>query len=489
MKSGLLFVPLGAALMFCLSSCPARAHSGKARFHAIVDTDGAPDDLRTLCMLLGNREVEVLAVVTSEGALPPAETAQRVAALLGEFRHEGIPVGAGRAAGGPAPAWRMHARAVDWGDTTFAGDRFPAAAEVAARALANEEEPVVYLALGALTNLADLSDAAPSLAGRIDRVIWYDDSTDALPGANFRADSAAARRVLTLGLRVDVVAADPERPVRVTQPLLDSVAAVPTPYARKIAAAYRREPLAGTVGSRHAELWDDLTVVRLFAPDLFACRDAGGGVRICTLADGEAVRQVPRTILAVLRGRTDSESRVFYGFPLEESCYAADVVPVIGEAVARHGASEWRAGVLTNELHGHLGIYATVGVKMGIRAREWFAIGVDDLHVTSLAGSQPPVSCMNDGLQVAAGATVGHGLFTVEEVAAPRPEALFRFRGRTIRLTLKPEYARRIRDDVQRGIELYGGLTEAYWQYVRALALRYWVEFDRHEMFDLRVEP
>ncbi|MDR0814711.1 MAG: hypothetical protein LBN37_03050, partial [Bacteroidales bacterium] len=49
----------------------AQAHSGKARFHVIIDTDGAADDLRTICMLLGNREVEVLAISTSEGALTP----------------------------------------------------------------------------------------------------------------------------------------------------------------------------------------------------------------------------------------------------------------------------------------------------------------------------------------------------------------------------------------------------------------------------------
>ena len=53
---GLLAVILSAFL------APCHAHSGKARFHAVVDTDGAADDLRTLCMLLGNREVEVLAV-------------------------------------------------------------------------------------------------------------------------------------------------------------------------------------------------------------------------------------------------------------------------------------------------------------------------------------------------------------------------------------------------------------------------------------------
>ena len=48
---GLLAVILSAFL------APCHAHSGKARFHAVVDTDGAADDLRTLCMLLGNREV------------------------------------------------------------------------------------------------------------------------------------------------------------------------------------------------------------------------------------------------------------------------------------------------------------------------------------------------------------------------------------------------------------------------------------------------
>lgn len=62
-RRGLLAVILSVLL------APCHAHSGKASFHAVIDTDGAADDLRTLCMLLGNREVEVLAVTTSEGAL------------------------------------------------------------------------------------------------------------------------------------------------------------------------------------------------------------------------------------------------------------------------------------------------------------------------------------------------------------------------------------------------------------------------------------
>ena len=139
-------------------------------------------------------------------------------------------------------------------------------------------------------------------------------------------------------------------------------------------------------------------------------------------------------------------------------------------------------------MHGHLGIYATIGVKMGIRAREYFNIGVDDIRVVTRAGNRPPVSCMNDGLQVGTGASLGHGLIVVDTCAPPRPEARFTFKDKSIRLALKPAYAERIRRDVQRGIALHGDLTEPYWQYIRELALKYWCEFDRHEIFDLTPE-
>ncbi|WP_288179000.1 formylmethanofuran dehydrogenase subunit E family protein, partial [Alistipes finegoldii] len=308
-----------------------------------------------------------------------------------------------------------------------------------------------------------------------------------LSGANFETDSVAARYVLASGVPVTVVSANPACPVVVTPALIDSVAAVPNVYARKIAATHRTPPLAKLVGERHLEAWDDLVAVYLFAPELFSIRELNGTVRACELSDKSAAAEAQTRLTAILRGKPDSESRVFYGFPVGGALYAADVVPIIDSAVARHGLSEWRAGVLTNELHGHLGIYATIGVKMGIRAREYFNIGVDDILVTTYAGHKPPVSCMNDGLQVGTGASVGHGLITVAEIDTPRPEARFTFKDKTIRLVLKPRYADRIRRDVKRGIELYGDLTEPYWQYVRALALRYWLDFDRHEIFDMYV--
>ncbi|WP_418982095.1 nucleoside hydrolase [Alistipes sp.] len=464
------------------------AHSGKARFHAIIDTDGAADDLRALCLMLGNREIEVLAVTTSEGALTPAEAAAKTAALLGSFHHEGVPVGAGRAVEAPAPPWRAHSEAVDWGDGTPARTGFPAANTLIARTIDEEEERIVFVALGALTNLDEVLQARPELAERIQRVVWYNTQAEPLAGPNYATDSLAARRVLASGVDVAIISANPECPIAVTPQLLDSLAAVPTRYARRIASTHRTEPLARLVGERHLQAWDDLVAVYLFAPELFRVQEVSPSVQACTLNGPDAAAQAEGVLMSILRGKPDSESRVFYGFPVAEGLYAEDVAPIVAQAIERHGPSEWRAAVLTNELHGHLGIYATIGVKMGIRAREYFNIGVDDIRVTSYAGLTPPVSCMNDGLQVGTGASVGHGLISVADEKPVRPEARFSFKGKTIRLRLKPAYAARIRDDVRQGVALYGDLTEPYWQYIRALALRYWLEFDRHAIFDLEVE-
>lgn len=269
-----------AVLLTAITLQRLQAHSGKARLHLIVDTDGAADDLRTLLMQLANREAEVLAIVTSEGALSPSTTA----------------------------------------------------------------------------------------------------------------------------LKADDLCADLY------------------PYARKIAATHRTPPLKRLIDRHHIEAWDDLVAVYLYAPQLFDVRRISTTVSYCTLR-ADALPDARRQIIRILKGRPDAETRVFYGFPTREELYSEEVRPIISVALSKYGESEWRAGVLTNELHGHLGIYATVGFKMGIRAREYFNIGVDDISVTSYAGTRPPVSCMNDGLQVAAGSTIGywldfdrHNIFDMEVV-------------------------------------------------------------------------
>lgn len=202
---------------------------------------------------------------------------------------------------------------------------------------------------------------------------------------------------------------------------------------------------------------------------------------------------------------------ILSSFELPLPLFHEDVRAIAASAIERHGSEEWRLAVLAGELHGHLGIYSTLGVKMGLRAREILAgKGLHgEISVLSFAGSAPPVSCLNDGLQVSTGATVGHGLIAVSDEPLKRVEALFRCLGSHpqdtqqptaprqsssslspqqpvvetgLRLALRPEYEECIRGDIADAVSCFGH-SPAYWDHIRALALRYWADWDRRTIF------
>jgi formylmethanofuran dehydrogenase subunit E len=176
---------------------------------------------------------------------------------------------------------------------------------------------------------------------------------------------------------------------------------------------------------------------------------------------------------------------VFSGFPVHEEDYAEDVRTIASEAIDKYGAEEWRLVVLTSELHGHLGIYAIIGAKMGLYAREILQAGHDELVISSLAGSRPPVSCMNDGLQVSTGATLGHGLISVKQADKPIPSAEFSYKGTTVTISLNKPLQNEIEEIIKDALTSSGGLTEQYWQKVREAALVVWLNYDRKEIFDV----
>ena len=68
--------------------------------------------------------------------------------------------------------------------------------------------------------------------------------------------------------------------------------------------------------------------------------------------------------------------------------------------------------------HGHLGIYVTVGLRMGRIGRR--ALG----HYKGLRASvqtvpKPPMMCLVDGVQFASACTMGKGNITIEAAAEP----------------------------------------------------------------------
>ena len=188
--------------------------------------------------------------------------------------------------------------------------------------------------------------------------------------------------------------------------------------------------------------------------------------------------------LKIIAGETVERNQVIRAMPTEPSFYFEDIAPYVKEIIQKYGMDEWTSGVLTNELHRHLGVYAIIGVKMGIRAREYFNTGVDEFKVTSFAGSTPPLSCMNDGLLVSTGATPGHGLLTViNEATAPAAE--FTYMDRKIKLTLNSDIAKTIENELREINFVYGLDSDIYWELVRKNAIKYWLTFNRHDIFTI----
>jgi len=192
--------------------------------------------------------------------------------------------------------------------------------------------------------------------------------------------------------------------------------------------------------------------------------------------------------VATLRMLPPRATVIMADFPAAPEQLLPDVRELATHIIARHGLEEWKAAVLTSELHRHLGTYSIVGAKMGLRARERFNVALDELHVESRAGLKPPLSCVNDGLQVATGASLGRGTITVVTSGPPACEAVFRYGGGRLRLRLKAEFAKQIAADMAELVKRHGGTTPEYFQDVRSVSLRHWLNFDRKTMFEETVE-
>jgi len=180
---------------------------------------------------------------------------------------------------------------------------------------------------------------------------------------------------------------------------------------------------------------------------------------------------------------------VFSRIPRDRSSFQEDIAPLINQIIARHGEQEWEIVVLTNEFHRHLGIYSILGAKMGLAAREHFHVGLDEVTILSHAGQRPPISCLNDGLQVSTGATLGHGTIRIADVSAPKPKAQFTHDDQSITLALKQVYWDQIQSELRQTIETHGLKTPEYWDAVRRLGLKYWLQWSRQDLFDIESNP
>jgi len=464
-------------------------------FPAIVDTDMAMDDMRAMMMILNSGTADVQLMATSDGALPPQRGARNLKAIAVFFGKGNIPVAQGRVLGGPAPPWRSwlsEVRVPETADKNLVEADALLAAEEISTCLRNTEGGIFYLCLGPLTNLADAIRKSPEIKRKITRVLYLGgDPESAHPGWNTLRDTESARFVFNSGLRIFSLGLPEASWLPFDGRLYGEIQKIHTPSAHLLVRVHENPKIAELLWQNHFKIWDEMIVIFLARPSAFRFVPSSSP-RVKTLVSFHK-EAVLKTYVKLLGFASDFhlESRepvVLKDFPADPALFAEDLAPYVQKIVERHGFEEWKACLLTNEIHRHLGAYSLIGAKMGIRAREILEAPFDTLTVTSFAGLKPPLSCMNDGLQVATGASLGRGAIQVSKDRY-EPGAIFFFGNAKLTLKLKESYASIIRDDIEAALDQYGGTTQEYFSLIRKRSLQYWLNWDRQEMFEEGREP
>ena len=462
-------------IIFLCLTWQIAGHPWKPSHYIVIDTDCGIDDMRAISMLLASPDVRVLAITVSGGAVDPGAAYLKIRSLLDHYHHQGIPVGINRALKGanlPLPS------AYKWGDEPDievpVSDNF---VEVITGVLDHESTNISFISLGSLNTIYRFLGYAPGYGSRISRIIWSNGTLNRAEGFNYEIDARSANAIIHGDIRLNVVG-PPSDYQLYSGDMVNRLNEINTRYARAICSSF-----SNTDDDQHEFLLigaDDLVPLFLHYPALFFT-DAIGIHSFSIPGEPDGIRS---SLEIILNGETVNQNQVIKSFPVDTSFYMADVQLFMNDIIDRHGLPEWNSGILANELHRHLGVYSIIGVKMGILAREYFHIGVDEMTVVSRAGSTPPLSCMNDGLQVSTGATPGHGLLRVIDENC-RPAAEFTYHDRKITVTLKDEISDLIAGHLKEINFVYGLDSNIYWELVREKALLHWKNLSRYDIFDL----
>lgn len=438
--------------------------------------------MRAITMFLASPDVRVLGITTSGGALSPRNAFIKVKSLLNSFYHEGILVGTDTDS-----KYRMKevpfTLQIRWGneegiDVSNAPDNL----SLISGLISAEKTKISFVCLGSMTTALKALRNIPDFSRQVKDIVWSADESGYLNGFNFKIDKEASEAMLKQEIPVRIVRSmSVQQGDLYNEELIKTLGIIKTPYASKISSFFNNE----TVKSHKFSFYgtDEMVPVFIHYPLLFVNK-VNGIISESTPADPEAIRE---STIKIVSGETIEKNQVIKKLPLDPEFYFDDISQSVNDIIDRYGVEEWKSGVYASEMHRHLGVFEIIGVKMGIRAREYFNTGVDEFKAVSYAGSTPPLSCMNDGLQVSTGSTPGHGLLTVRTDTILAPVVDITYMGRRIRINLKPEIAGKISSELKEINFIYGLDSDIYWELVRKNTIKYWREMDRHEIFE--VEP
>lgn len=185
----------------------------------IIDTDPGVDDFIAILLALSSPELDVLALTTTGGNVPLRHATRNALRALEAAGRADVPL----AHGASRPLRGAFRYAAYFHGPTGLSIRMPLpktrpvnspAVEFLAALLSADSKPVTLVALGPLTNIAQLLERHPSAAQLIDRLVVMGGAIDApgnvTPHAEFNIwnDPEAAQAVLRSGLPITLIGLD-----------------------------------------------------------------------------------------------------------------------------------------------------------------------------------------------------------------------------------------------------------------------------------------
>lgn len=460
------------SLIFLLQISLVLAHPWKPRHFVVIDTDGGIDDFRAITMMLASPDVRVLGITITPGVLPASDIFNKVSSMLKQYHHEGIPVGINEVPEIKPANFEMAAR-FDWGNEP--GTDFSKAensTKILDYVYSHSRDSIHFICLGSLNIITRAEKQIKDFESKTAQIIWSCSDVNEKNSFNYNLDRDAYKYVSKLSVPLKIINGKTLRKEIFSDEFANDLKTLNTVYADEI---------SRSLSLPHKIYYDELIPLWIHFPSIFE-ETTTGKIFLAGLKASVNPTELRTSYLQIISGETVNQNQVI-NFSWRNEDYFPDVQPIMDETVKKYGKNEWVANVMANEMHRHLGVFAIIGTKMGIRAKEYFNAGIDEMKIVSYAGEIPPFSCMNDGLQISTGATVGHGLISVSRDTLVRPVADFTYMGRTIRLTLKPETGRKIAAEVKELNRIHGLNSDIYWELIRKLAIKYWNSFDRHEIF------
>ncbi len=125
--------------------------------------------------------------------------------------------------------------------------------------------------------------------------------------------------------------------------------------------------------------------------------------------------------------------------------------------------------VALQRFHGHLGVYVTLGLRMGVIGKRRFG-HYKGLRALVEGQPEPPMRCVLDGIQFSSGCTMGKGNIAFE--SATEPAVMFEKEGRRLRIELKSGWREKIDREMSKEKEIEQS--------------RFYYEIPESEVFEIR---